>query len=540
MSIVRTLPVYLSLYASGLVLYASLFSFTENQSESGQILKILTASAYSLVFALPAFWAQSAILPLRWAGRLILAAYFVYVFFLIGYFTYFGFIPEVYAFGSSNVTDLAEVSGHYFRQIFGLKEIALILIAGLFFFFLKTCPLGKEAMVVLAIPVLLFGFSVAHFGAPKASSAFGNNSIIKRFGLVSFVYMSARDWMSFESGYIAAQTPYPGKVSEMLGPTVPDAKALVTVPDGVKRMILVQIESFDKEAIHATLNGKPVMPFVSGLSEKCLSYTNFFTPKSVGGSSDSEFSVATGLLPSSKRPSMRHADFADITTLYDLLRGQGIDLYFAHSNHIGFYGRNFAYAQMPDVTLRFLNKNEHMTERAFAEDSLSHALAESERFFYYFFNFQSHGPFAGYSEETAEELSIEERSDMLTNYLATMHEVDQTIETLFSLQRPDFERGESAFILTADHPSYLHATGDPIGDRNIPMLICHQSFEKTSVDKVSSTPDLFPTILEMFGIDPDLPFIGQSMFQDFRKRHLTSDRSASVSIRRSFAPRQEV
>ena len=46
------------------------------------------------------------------------------------------------------------------------------------------------------------------------------------------------------------------------------------------------------------------------------------------------------------------------------------------------------------------------------------------------------------------------------------------------------------------------------------MLVCHQSFEKTSVDKVSSTPDLFPTILEMFGIDPELPFIGQSMFQD--------------------------
>jgi phosphoglycerol transferase MdoB-like AlkP superfamily enzyme len=98
--------------------------------------------------------------------------------------------------------------------------------------------------------------------------------------------------------------------------------------------------------------------------------------------------------------------------------------------------------------------------------------------------------------------------------MATMHEIDQTIADMFALQQSSFDAGEAVFILTADHPSYLHTDNTMISRTHIPMLICHNSFIAQQIDKVGSTVDLFPTILDAFSIPQNGMTIADSLLQD--------------------------
>jgi len=91
-----------------------------------------------------------------------------------------------------------------------------------------------------------------------------------------------------------------------------------------------------------------------------------------------------------------------------------------------------------------------------------------------------------------------------------MHEVDQTIEAMFNLQRDVFETGSSLFIVTADHPSYLHTEPNEISRTNIPLLVCHADIEPGLNEKISSPVDLHPTILDIFGL-PSNSSIGESL-----------------------------
>jgi phosphoglycerol transferase MdoB-like AlkP superfamily enzyme len=492
----------LCIYATGLILYAGLFEFIPIVPAWVQVGKMAVASIYFLVLLIPLFMAQSRWLALRVLGYAVLIASFLYVFFLTSYYAYFGFVPEIYALGAANAPDMMGVLGHYFRQIFGASEVLLLIAAALFFFLLPRQKLHLRASVLLVLPVALFAVNFMTYGTPQDTKRWGNGTVIKRFGLPTFYYLSARDWLSYSSGYIAAETAFPGKLTQVAYGTPPEAgPSPFALRRPVDRVVMVQIESFDREAIDAELNGVTVMPFTSALkADTCLEYTNYYTVKSVGGSADSEYSVATGRLPSSKLQAIRSTDFSTIETIYDVLAANGITSSFAHNNTIGFYGRNYAYAQLENVDAQFVEPNTENNERQFALETLSDAMTGSERSFYYFFNVQSHGPFRGYSAETGDTFGLETGSQIKEDYMATMHEVDQTIAEMFALQQAEFDAGNSLFILTADHPSYLHTGDDPLQEAHIPMLLCHADFSGQKIDKLASTVDVFPTVLDAFGV----------------------------------------
>lgn len=506
----------LLLYISGLVLYSSLFVLSDNQNSLVQLSKIPVAALHCLIFVIPIFLAQSRSWIFRILGYVILVSYFLYVFFLTGYFSYFGFVPEIYALGADNADDFTGVAGHYFIQVFSIKEVVLIVSAVLFFYLLPKQRIFGKSMLVVLLPLGLLGASIVTFGMPSKSADWGNATVIRRFGLPTFYYISLRERLSFGSGYLAEDTPFPGNLTEVVDlggqefEQSPEAQL-----DVVRRVILVQIESFDREAIDATLAGEPVMPFVSNLRDtSCRDFADFHTIKSVGGSSDSEFSVATGRLPSARIQSLRNADFSRMTTLYEVLAGAGVDPYFSHNNNVGFYGRNFAYGQMPDVTTSFTRPGTPVRERDFAVEQLSSALSASNRLFYYFFNFQSHGPFQGYSPESKDRFRLPARPDLETSYMATMYDVDQTIAAMFALQQGDFDQGDSLFILTSDHPSGLHHDGTALGRSRIPLMMCHASFDGAQVDNVGSTVNLFPTVLDAFDIPHEDVAIADSLLGD--------------------------
>ena len=503
-----------AIYLSGLIFYSALFLFTANQNPIFQIAKLMVAALHCLILIIPVYMAQSS----RWAVKILgysgVIGYFLYIYFLVGYFPYFGFIPELYTFGSGNVSDVSEVMGHYFKQIFGYREVLLVITAAVLFYMIPRHRLRIQGVLALVLlPLAVFSTNVYQFGLPGISQTLGNETLVRRFGLAGFSYNSINEWVNIKGGYLGPKAAYPGRISKLISPNPVATQAPSSMPKDVDRIILVQIESFDTEAIEASLAGKPVMPFVDELRSKCVNYTNFLTMKGAGGSSDAEFSVATGLVPSLRIPALRNTDFSRLETLYDQLRSAGVASRFAHNNNAGFYGRNIAYEKISSVETDFQKPHETIEERLFAKKALAASLTDSQKSFHYFFNYQSHGPYQGYSVQTAEKFSIGSNSDIRTDYLATMHEVDQMISELFSMQSAGFDDGKNLFILTADHPSYVHPRDGEIAKSRIPAMICHANFEGSTVSNVYGTIDLYPTILEAFGITSEKTVLGQNMLK---------------------------
>lgn len=515
---------YTIIYVSGVILYSAMFIFSSNQDQLVQTVKIFIAGAHSLVLIVPVVLAQSRHIALKSLGFGLVFAYFLYAIFLVGFFPYFGFVPELYAFDFGSVRDLIEVSDHYFKQIFGWRELALFTLFILLVWQIRRTPVPKIGMTALAAPVLLFAANFHSFGEPADSKTYGNVTVLRRFGPVVFSYVSLSEWMNSSKIYLAAKTAYPGKVAELIWEIDSTKQYFVSSLPEISRITIVQIESFDPIAIDSYLTGIQVMPFVSGIRETCLNYQNFFTMKGAGGSSDAEFSIATGLVPSTRLPSLKHMNFAEVETLYEQLQANGITSIFSHNNQSGFYGRNRAYAQIASVQAQFMQPLQPVIEIDFARESLASTLRSSEKSLHYFFNFQSHGPYQGYSETTEEKFSIRRSNDIGVDYLATMSEVDEMIEELFKLQEIGFTKGENIFILTADHPSQLNIDDDELSQYRIPMMICHDDFDGTEITIPFGSIDLYPTILEAYGLNEGTQNVGQSMFVKTRNAVLLPNR----------------
>ena len=80
---------------------------------------------------------------------------------------------------------------------------------------------------------------------------------------------------------------------------IPESNFTVLVPKEKRRSIIaIQVESLDKNVIHYTVDGKPVMPFLSRLTRETIYFSNVYAQHtSVGGTSDAEFCVLTSQYP---------------------------------------------------------------------------------------------------------------------------------------------------------------------------------------------------------------------------------------------------
>ncbi len=509
--ILSSILLSLTIYASGLVFYSALFLSTANQDPWAQKFKIGVAAIHCFVVLLPIFLAQSRYVVLKVSGYASLAFYHIYAFFVVGFFPYFGFVPELYAYDFSNAADMGKVLNHYIAQIFGLREILLLGICAAMMYLTARHRVSARLLVLPCLSLALLAISLATFGLPARSDALGNVTLLRRFGPVVFGAHSIAERMSMDSSYLAGETDYPGRISAIADLSLSNSPSTVEQPEGIERVILLQIESFGLEAIDAQLSGLKVMPFVTSLRDRCLNYTNFFTLKAAGGSSDAEFSIATGLLPSLTIPSLRHFDYARLPTIYERLADADVVSTYAHNNEAGFYGRYKAYQQMKGIRTQFITPDRIATELAFAERSLGETLKEPSKTFYYFFNFQSHGPYRGYSKATEDRFSQDSVGGIRFDYLATMSEVDGLVERLFEMQRPEFDEGKTLFILTADHPSYVFSDASTLGKFRIPLFVCHESFDGITIKEVFSTLDLHVTLLNVFGIEPEQP-LGRTLF----------------------------
>ena len=110
-----------------------------------------------------------------------------------------------------------------------------------------------------------------------------------------------------------------------------------------RRVVMIQLEAIVHWLLDLEVDGTPVMPFLSSLQSKGLSWDYVMDVTAIGRTSDAEFAVMTGLLPDTTRPnSFAHPDRAP-TYLPRSLKALGYPTASYHGYKKSFWNRTYTH-----------------------------------------------------------------------------------------------------------------------------------------------------------------------------------------------------
>ncbi len=113
-----------------------------------------------------------------------------------------------------------------------------------------------------------------------------------------------------------------------------------------KNVIAVHSESMQNVLLNLKINGKSITPNLNKLSKEGLYFDNFYSQVSFGTSSDTEFTMATSLLPvSSGTVFINHSD-KEYVSFYKLLKEKGYYTFSMHANTGDFWNRNIMHQKL--------------------------------------------------------------------------------------------------------------------------------------------------------------------------------------------------
>lgn len=347
--------------------------------------------------------------------------------------------------------------------------------------------------------------------------------------LTGLFQYTARDmWLSAGGDeWFADNAASDASVAEYYGAReMPDANEMTGIFSG-KNLILVQLEATDTWMLT-----EEAMPNLYALREKSVVFENHYAPMFLsGGTFNTEIMVNLGLFPpvyGGKTGLYAGNEFP--VSLPRLFSGEGYTVRSFHNSRAEVYSRcivhkNWGYERYysgDDIGMRNIE---------FDSDLIAgfDMMTEGDRFFSFIITYSGHGAYIGseVSEKyygTFEKLHPDADA-MYIHALAHAYETDLFIGELVSALENEGLREDTVLAFYSDHYNYytlddaLVMKYKDVYDKN---LIKHVLFfindtdtGHMSVDKVTSSIDILPTLADLFGLDAGARFYaGDSAFSD--------------------------
>lgn len=293
-----------------------------------------------------------------------------------------------------------------------------------------------------------------------------------------------------------------------------------------KNLILVQLEAIDTWMLD-------YMPALQAVKEHSVCFANHYTPAYItAGTFNTEFMVNTGLLPAATgTPTSVYTRNSYPNSLAHLFRDAGYTANSFHGSEGDVYNReevhiNLGYQdyhsgsdmEMPNYTM------DSQLLLAFDE------MTQGTPFFTFIITYSGHGPYSDsnpiYLAHADEAKAAAKRTD--GNYVYAVGHAMETDLFVAGLMERLEERGlleDTAVVFYADHYNYYMMNDalemDIKGVDSLNMLqhtdffIYAQDLEPRTVEKYTSSPDVLPTLANLFGLDADYALLaGDDAFSD--------------------------
>lgn len=310
-------------------------------------------------------------------------------------------------------------------------------------------------------------------------------------------------------------------------------------------VVVIQLEAFQEFLIDKKVEGQEVTPFLNRLKRKGIFWDRIFDVTGLGRTSDTEFTINTGLFPDRDyAAAFTHLD-KDLITLPNLLASEGYVSSSVHGYNKDFWNRAQAHpfygykAMLFEKELGSQNKLGMGTpDKDTFHAAVNYYKTVKKPFFSLIISLSCHHPFNAFPEDMARMYSSVGDGPM-AGYLRLAAYTDQALEIFFLEMEKAGLADKTVFVLCGDHDlgqinpmvpgvkSLITQTEkaigtnpfDPLEDR-VPLFLVMpglesrlQAFKKDYDYPSGCQTDIFPTILHLLGVKIPFGIFGENLLQ---------------------------
>lgn len=322
-----------------------------------------------------------------------------------------------------------------------------------------------------------------------------------------------------------------------------------------KNILIIHAESIQNAAINQEFNGEQVTPNLNRIKDQGIYFSNFYSQASSGTSSDSEFTLATSLLPVTNGSVAVSYWNREYESLQKMLRDKGYNTLSFHANNGDFWNRNNLHKSLGYNT--FYSKSSYsvedeniiglgLSDEEFFKQTvpiLKKEYDENGKFMATLIMLSNHTPFDELEKYGKFDVDIKEEKDgeivsypymegtKLGNYFKSAHYADYTIGLLLEeldaeglldntvvviygdhdakLPKKDYERlynydKETDSVIDKEDENYRPVDYyDYEINRAVPFIIWTKDKEfNKNISTAMGMVDVMPTLSNMFGLKP--------------------------------------
>lgn len=376
---------------------------------------------------------------------------------------------------------------------------------------------------------------IAHFVHPKVAALFGEDKAIIDFN--EFFKDKNQKKPNKYTNYYAGQT-----------------------------LITIHAESIQSFVINKKINGKEITPNLNRLVKEGLYFDNFYTQTSIGTSSDTEFTIATGLMPAQVGVAFVSYFDEHYFPLAEKMGNKGYRSIVLHGNGRQFWNRQMMY---PSLKIdKFYAKDNFeiddtiglgLADHSFFKQSAEILKKEADKYGKIYANaimLTNHTPFYDVSEYTNLDVSKKINgkhypyleNTLLGRYLKSVHYADWSIGIFLDELEKKGLLENTTIMVYGDHDAHLPLSEynrainyDPETDgvlnkddknyqeinefqyelnRKVPLIFYNKNKQ---IDRTVSYPmgtiDILPTLGNLFGFDTRFA-LGHDIFSIKNKNYV--------------------
>ena len=318
-----------------------------------------------------------------------------------------------------------------------------------------------------------------------------------------------------------------------------------------KNVIAVHAESMQQTLIGMKINGREVTPNLNKLASSGIYYDNFYSQVSFGTSSDTEFTLATSLLPVSSGTVFINYSDREYVSMYENLANEGYYTFSMHANTGDFWNRNIMHQNLGYQ--KFYDKESYtideeigfgLSDKSFilqSVDYIEKINKEHKKFYGTLITLSNHTPFDYEEEFGVFDVTLKKdgktypymKDTKLGNYLISSHYADAQLGLLVTELKKRGILDDTVIVIYGDHDARISTAQwnrfynyDPFTDetldkdhlnykeldyywqeqnRKVPLIIWSNDYDfQDKYSKTVSTAmgmyDLAPTLSNMLGV----------------------------------------
>ncbi len=485
------------------------------------------------------------------------------------FFTSFASIGEVATIGQTEtVTNSIYDRLKFVDLMYVFVPIAFYYIhkrlaATTYYNFIDKIEKGKKMVVstlLIGILFLCYTFGVAtKTDYSRLSKQWNRLYIVERFGIMMYQF---NDIVQFLTPKISSMFGYENALqsfNEYFEEKVETKKNKYTNILKGKNIVFVHMESIQSFLMNLEFNGQEVTPNLNKLAKEGMLFTNFYPQISTGTSSDSEFTLLSGLMPASSGTVFVSYYDRNYFTIPKYLKDLGYYTFSMHGNYASMWNRSKAHPFLGYDHMYFRESFEFTDEdvinlgindKLFFEQAvpiLETIESENKNYMGTIITLSNHSPFKLASMHSEFDLSssfINEKTnevvtkDYLSNtaigeYLKSSNYSDQALGDFINYIKNSRYFNDTVFVFYGDHDAkltrseinYLYNLNPMNGEvypeenenhveydyyahemnKKTPLIIWTKNSKLKSIFKgdVNYTMGMYniaPTILNMYGI----------------------------------------